>query len=174
MKPERAALVLSLSVCLAAPALTGCRTIARTLGRKATEKTIEESSGAKEVSLEKEGLRFEGKEGEKVAIGGSARLPDGWPSYAPVYPGAKLHMAIANPGQKAKVISMETADAPDKALAFYKERLTGAAWTVETTLDLGGTHQSSFARPNTPGATASVMAAATEGAKTMVTVSIVE
>ncbi len=169
----RSAVVVA-TLALTLPGLTGCRSLTRLMTRKATEKALEESSGAKEVTLEKDGVRFEGKEGEKVSIGGGAKLPDGWPAYAPIYPGAKLQMAIANPGQKAKIISMETGDAPDKALAFYKDKLTAEGWTVATTLDLGDTHQTSFERPKSAGATASVMATATEGAKTMVTVSIVE
>jgi hypothetical protein len=60
-----------------------------------------------------------------------AKVPETWPKDVPLYPGAKVTMAMAGPNHQ--MLNLETADAAEKAVEFYKSKLS--ALTQEAVMD---------------------------------------
>jgi hypothetical protein len=75
------------------------------------------------------------KEGEKVTVGEGAG-PSHMPDYVKLYPGAKVLASVDNGA--AGTISMESQDAPDKVLAFYRQQAAGAKLTSVTEVNESG------------------------------------
>jgi hypothetical protein len=113
------ALALVLSAVTLLSAGTGCKKVSKSL----TEKAIEEGTGAKNVDLSDNKMKFEGPNGQKMAMGENVPLPDGWPKdRIPAYPGAKITGAVSMGGQLSLIA--ESADSPEKVKAFYKGKLS--------------------------------------------------
>jgi hypothetical protein len=73
--------------------------------------------------------------GTTVTTGDSVKLPDGWPTSVPIYPGAAVRSAMTTPG--AQTVMFATRDPLPKVIDFYK---TKAGMTVENDIDLGPQH----------------------------------
>ncbi len=63
-----------------------------------------------------------------VVAGSGAKWPDDMPGWAPAYPGATVEAVFSgsDASSSSSVTSFTTSDAPDKVIAFYKERAAGA------------------------------------------------
>jgi hypothetical protein len=108
--------VLSLSLVFAG----GCKKITQA----ASEKAIEEGTGAKKVDLDKGKIEMTGPQGQQVNLGQGVALPDGWPSSrVPLYPGTTLIGAVSANGQLS--YTGQSSDPPAKVIAFYKGKLSG-------------------------------------------------
>jgi len=61
-----------------------------------------------------------------VAAGAVPGLPSGFPKDVPIYPGARVAVALDAVGQTAgHVATLETADWPEDVAKFYREKLPG-------------------------------------------------
>lgn len=161
---------LLLLAALVVPMGTGCRAITRKLSEKAAEKAIEESTGAKDVDLSSGGIKVQADNGEKIEIGGGAKMPDGWPDYAPQYPGSKITAALSSPS--GKTATMESTDSPDKVIAFYKEKLTGGGFKQTVAGNFNGMQTLTMQKGNNK--SNAVLTAQRQGDKTLISVSISE
>ena len=160
----RAALVLTLGALLVSQ--TGCKWLAR----KATEKALEESTGAKNVDLgtSSGSIDIQDGKGSRVVTGQGVKLPSDWPSYLPTYPDAKLQTAITNPERREYTASMMTPDDADKVMAFYKSQLTGSGFKSAGTANLGAFRTDTY--KHTDGRQVVVTIIGSDPKNTMVTV----
>lgn len=84
------------------------------------------------------------------SFGSGAKLPDGWPSDIPAYPGGKVKSASTSGSERSQTMSaqQETGDAPDAILKFYADKITAAGYkqssTSESKTDFGVTKSVSF------------------------------
>lgn len=104
---KRIALVLCLSL-----VTFGCGKIREKLMGKAVE---EGSSG--QVNISSGGVTVTTPTGTIQAATG-AKLPDGWPSNVPQYPGSNIVSAMGTP--VGKTIVLNTSDSPSKVHDYYK------------------------------------------------------
>jgi hypothetical protein len=67
------------------------------------------------------------------------------PAYAPVYPGAQVKGSVAVQSEGGGTFALETSDAPDKVIAFYKDRAKSAGLSEKLSMsgDGGGTYVAS-------------------------------
>ena len=77
---------------------------------------------------------------------GGTKLPDGWPSNVPAYPGAKITGALATPQGKTAV--MTTKDTPTQVHDFYKDKLTRPTMTLEGDGAMNGSCRFAAGRPS--------------------------
>lgn len=74
-----------------------------------------------------------------VNIGGN-KLPDNWPSDAPVYKNTTIqYSGSSNPqtGEKGSMVVFMTKDKAENVVDFYKTELIKNGWTVEQTATIG-------------------------------------
>jgi len=121
---KRVGLCLALAVgCLA----IGCRKSTTVVDKDGTRATVTQSGGGAELKIEgKGGLRAQMNEKGGVA------LPDGFPKDVPIYPGSAVTMSAST--KDGMQVVLKTPDPSDKVAAFYKEKLKGAGWELETSL----------------------------------------
>ena len=111
---------------------TGCAQIAE----QVTKSAVEKATG---VKVESDGVTVTGKNGEQVNIGGeNSDLPDGFPSEAPVYAGAKITSSVST--SQGFLVGFTTADTPRTVLDWYKSELASKGWEVKSNMesDSGG------------------------------------
>ena len=65
---------------------------------------------------------------------GSQKLPD----FAPVYPGAKVQGSVTAQTEGGGTFAVETSDAPDKVIAFYKGRAKSAGLAEKLSMTSNG------------------------------------
>jgi hypothetical protein len=73
---------------------------------------------------------------------GSQKLPDDWPSDAPVYPGATIqYTATANApaGGPGSMVILMTTDSVEKVSEYYTAQIKAQGWNVEGTMKAQGT-----------------------------------
>jgi hypothetical protein len=92
------------------------------------------AAGSLALGCDKSMTEVEGKSSAKMLLDGKGDvgLPEGFPSDVPVYPGSNVTMRAATAGGMQMVL--KSADPSDKVAAFYKEKLKGAGWQLETSL----------------------------------------
>jgi len=89
-----------------------------------------------EAPVEQGGMTFtDPSTGTTVTSGDSVKLPDGWPTSVPIYPGAAVRSAMTTPG--TQTVMFATRDPVAKVVDFYK---TKAGMTVDADMDLGPQH----------------------------------
>ena len=128
LRPRRE-LVLGLAVLALTSGSLGCRKIRERM----QERALEKASGGK-VDIEHGGdtVTIKGdKPGDQLVVGKDAKLPDDFPKTVPIYPGAKIIGSYAASGAAGKdkgfTVQLETTDAPDKVVAFYKSKMPGGS-----------------------------------------------
>ncbi len=122
----------AIGVALSLFALVGCNRIKEKLAEKAAEKVVESATGT-EVDLGSSSGSVTVRDPKTGAVAhAGASVPDGWPSSAPIYPGAKVLGSLSTP--EGKQVTFTTTDSPDKVHDFYKAKLPGKQ---EAALDLG-------------------------------------
>lgn len=118
--------------------LAGC---GQSIGEKMTEKMIESQMGENaDIDLKNGSVRVTTDEGT-FDMGG-AKLPDDWPTDAPVYAGAKItYSASMNPvtGKAGKAVMFTTTDTAAKVLAYYKGALADEGWVTSSMMEGQGT-----------------------------------
>jgi hypothetical protein len=116
----------------------GCKRMAERMEEKGIEKS---TGGQVHINGENGTISVTNDSGTgTVSVGTGAKLPDDFPATIPIYPGAKPSLAAktADPrGKAAWSLALETADAKDQVVAFYKAKMSG--FTVESSMDMGTT-----------------------------------
>ena len=104
-------------------------------------------------------IHVNGKDGTQVSMstGADAKYPDLPFSQ---YPGSTIRMSMNQdnlPGGQPsnKVVSLETSDAPDKAITFYKSWFSSNSWKINMESSQAG--MSTISAQNSSGAIASIM-----------------
>jgi len=105
---------------------------------------------------------------ETVAAG---KLPAGWPIYAPQYPGSTLIKATSD--SDGKYMSLESTDARERVVTFYKDKLKESGFGKPVTAALGGANPSTIVTASKGSDMCSVTVTAI-GGKTKVTISITD
>lgn len=130
-------------------------------GEKVTVKTDEDKSVVSVTT----------KDGTAVVATGdsaAAAVPD-LPAYAPLYPGAAVQQTIKGTGASGDggMITLKTADAPDKVIAYYREQFTKHGLTVNAEATMGAMHMIAGQAKDGKGG-AQVMATADKSGDTMI------
>ena len=104
---------------------------------KAVEKAMEQASGGKaKVDLDNGKVTVSTDEG--TAEWGGNKLPDNWPSDAPIYPNSQVQFSGAsnqNDNSNSTVV-LQTSDSGEKVLAYYKQELVAKGWKIESTYEM--------------------------------------
>jgi hypothetical protein len=134
----------------------GCGKLREKLAGKAVE---EGSSGT--VTVSSGGATITTPTGTIQAATG-AKLPDGWPSSIPQYPGSSVVSSMASPVGKTAVLN--TTDSPQKVHDFYKGQIS---MKLATDVDANGSKVMAFR----DGAKTLSITVTPTGAQTQITVS---
>lgn len=127
-----AASILTLAV-LAIASFSGCAKI----GTKLVESAIEKASGGSaDVNLDNGGVTVKDEKGGQTEIGENAKLPDGWPSDAPLYPDSKLSMSTRTKNSETgknefSVLGEVTKGSIKDVYNWYKDKF-GSGWELAT------------------------------------------
>lgn len=115
--------------------------VASWAGRKSVESAIESQAGG-DVDYNADGtVTYTSDEG---GVSTTGKLPDNWPSDAPVFSGATVAYAgystdgEGTSGTDLGAALTSTARLED-IIAFYKKSLTDNGWTIETEANVNGT-----------------------------------
>jgi hypothetical protein len=160
--------VLLLGAALAVPSM-GCKRLAERAAEKAEEKAIEKQTGGQvSINGEKGTLTIVTDAGA-MTLGETAKIPDDFPKNVPVYPGAapKVAMKSAAGGKETWSVIVETMDAKDKVVAYYKANMSG--FTVASTMDVGTGTMTVYQSPKLD---VTLMTGAESGGKTSITLSV--
>jgi hypothetical protein len=114
----------------------GCKRLAERM----EEKAIEKGTGGQVHVNGENGTISVTNDGGTVSVGTGAKIPDDFPSTIPIYPGAKPSLAAKTSDPKGKAawsLALETPDAKDQVVAFYKAKMSG--FTAESSMDMGTT-----------------------------------
>jgi hypothetical protein len=65
---------------------------------------------------------------------GNQKLPD----FAPAYPGGQVKVSVASQAERGGTFAFETSDAPDKVIAFYKDRAKSAGLDEKLNMNANG------------------------------------
>ena len=68
------------------------------------------------------------KDQTQLTMGDAASYPADMPFVQ--YPDSKVTLSIISPGQANKSVNLDTSDAPDKAVAYYKKWFTENKWKI--------------------------------------------
>jgi len=146
MRPT--ALVALLAFTAVAAASSGCKSAAERAREKAEEKAIEQQTGGQVTLNHDKGTMTIVTDGGEMQLGVGSSIPADFPKSVPVYPGAKVELAAKSTGANGKPawsVQLETGDAKDKVLAFYRSGLTG--FTKATDMDMGDSAMSVWQSP---------------------------
>lgn len=146
--------------------LSGCDKLTEKLGQKAAEKAIEGASGGDvKVDTSNGGVTVTDKKTGAVSQAGvAAKLPDGWPSSVPIYPGSVVRTAMVASGGKTVTLSVK--DPPAKVVEFYKK----SSLELESEMDLGGQHMMNFKN----GSGNAIVMVGEAGSETMVSLTLTD
>lgn len=101
---------------------------------KIVEKAIEAGTkGSVKIDTKKGQVDIKTDEGNITA--GTGKVPDGWPDDVPIYKGAKVVTGGTTndaASGKAMMVTLESSDDADKVTNFYKDKLPGEGWTIES------------------------------------------
>ncbi len=151
----RSRIALLLVAAFAVTSTTGCKRIAEKI---IMDKISEASDGGVTfnndgtVTVKGNDTGSSGSTGSTTtsSFGSGAKLPDGWPSDIPAYPGGKVKSASTSGSDRSQTMSaqQETGDAPDAILKFYADKITAAGYkqssNSESKTDFGVTKSVSF------------------------------
>ncbi len=145
--------------------VSGCDKIAEKLGQKVGEKAVEGASGGDvKVDTSSGSVSVTDKKTGTTSTGGdNVKLPAGWPSNVPLYPGARIGHAMVSGSTKS--VTLVTKDPPAKVAEFYKK----SGLKLESDMNLGAIQTMSF--KNGSGTVNVILQQA--GADTQISISIV-
>ncbi len=74
---------------------------------------------------------YKDEKGNTATIGVGTKLPDDFPKVTPVYDGTIMaNTSTVENGKKMFMISLQTTDAFDKVVGFYKDKLSADGWKI--------------------------------------------
>ncbi len=71
---------------------------------------------------------------EDIVVDDASRPPNGWPSFCPMYPDAKIRRAARITNWDGMVVEAEASGTADDVFAFYKRRLEADGFQMEPTI----------------------------------------
>ena len=74
------------------------------------------------------------KDGGTTQVGENVKIPDGFPSEMPIYPGSNISTASKSNGTDFALAS-STKDSFEKVVSYYKSELAAKGWTIDTSYD---------------------------------------
>lgn len=103
------------------------------------------TGGNVEVGKDGEKVSFENSEG-KVSFEEGGKLPEGFPTDFPVYPGARVVSSFTanTEGKDGMSVVWDTNDSVEAVSAFYKTNLVSNGWKVTATFEQTGSATTSF------------------------------
>ncbi len=113
--------------------------------KRSSEKTGDQSGEQVQVTGDQVSIRTEGG---SIAVGGNATIPSDFPKVVPIYPGAKVDLAVKSPGASTKgawALTLETPDDRNKVFTYYKANLS--AFRQESDTSAGDTHMGTWQNP---------------------------
>jgi hypothetical protein len=134
-KSTRLPIVLALAVALAGVA---CKSAAERAREKAEEKALEQKTGGEVKVDENKGTLTIVTDAGAMTLGTGTSIPADFPKAVPLYPGATPGFAAKSTDPRGKDVwslQLETGDARDKVVAYYKANMSG--FTLATNLDMG-------------------------------------
>jgi len=109
-----------------------------------TERMIESATnGEYDVSIDTDGAyTATSNDGESVNVtsGGTAKIPDNWPSTVPIPSGVKVEYAAVMTGQDGENVSTlnyTTNDSAESISELYKTELSQNGWTIQAQVATG-------------------------------------
>lgn len=127
---------------------TGCskiqEKITEKVAEKAAEKAVEAQTGGKvDIDSNNGSMKIKDeKTGAVVEWGTQAKLPDGWPSDVPIYPGAAIRGSLSV--KDGMSVNLETTDSVDKVSSFYEAKFSG--FKKELAMASGETKVTSYSK----------------------------
>lgn len=93
--------------------------------------------------------------GNTITVGASAKLPDNFPSAAPVYSGATVQSSVASQdgGKTAYSVSMTSKDSYDTVSNYYKKALAENGWKTLQSVNMSAQYTMYSAENRTLGLT---------------------
>jgi hypothetical protein len=126
--------IIALAAAIAIAALAaGCdRHPDKTVNIKGKDGNVTVTSAGGQVTLKSD----DGKTTVEINANslGNQKLPD----FAPVYPGAKMQGSVTAQTPGGGMFSFESTDAPDKVVAFYKDKAASAGLTEKMSMTANG------------------------------------
>ena len=126
--------LFTIAVVIAAAALVaGCdQHPSKTIKIKGKDGTVTVSGNNEQMTVKSD----DGKTAVEINTNGigSQRLPD----FAPVYPGAQVEGSVTSPTEGGGTFGFETADAPEKVIAFYKDKAASAGLAEKLNMNANG------------------------------------
>jgi hypothetical protein len=117
-----------------------CGKKAEDSAEEAAERTSEVALGEEaSVDISDEGYAMTSVDEEgsySMQAGDKATIPAGFPSDFYVYEGAEIATSVDSP--EGFIVSLRTDDPVERVVEVYKEKLTGAGWTEQSTVDAAG------------------------------------
>ncbi len=80
---------------------------------------------------------YKDEKGNTATIGVGTKLPDDFPKDTPVYDGTIMaNTSAVEGGKKMFMVSIQTTDAFDKVVSFYKDKLSSGGWKISQEANL--------------------------------------
>jgi hypothetical protein len=130
MRQLRKAAIGAAAAATLAFGIAGCGNAAEEL----TERAIEEGTGG-DVEIGDDGVTITDEEGNEVAIGDAAEVPETWPDDVPVPTGSIVSSSTAG-GTTTLLVTVD--EEPQPTFDALTNALSGDGWTEQSLTDLGG------------------------------------
>lgn len=109
--------------------ITGCGA-----AEEITEKAIEAGTGG-DVEITEDGVEFSDDQGNEIAIGSSADIPDNWPEDVPTPVGSIVSVTSAG-GNFGMVVTVD--GPPQEVFDSLSAEFTSNGWTEQSVTDVAG------------------------------------
>lgn len=110
------------------------------IGLNFMKKGIEQKTGITMDTAGKSMTIKDSKTGAEVNIGGEGKIPTGFPTDFPLYPGAKIEgniSGVESQAGKGFWLMLSSTDDAAKVTAYYETNLPKNGWTVGSTMNIG-------------------------------------
>lgn len=110
----------------------------RWMGESAAERAIRAATGgAADVDVRNGDVTVKTADGTWTT---SEKLPDGFPTDVPLYPGAKVKASVAGAGQQGggHYVTLESSASIADIGAWYKKEVVAQGWAIETDATVSG------------------------------------
>lgn len=128
---------------------------ANEIAEKAVENALSQDGNQADVQISEDGesvtMNIQTADGGTMQMntGGGASVPENFPADVPIYDGLSIIGSFSsNEGEEQMFnISATSSEAPDKVMAFYKEKLEAEGWKQQETFSqAGGMQMASFSK----------------------------
>ena len=128
---SRKALAALAALALGITGLVGCSSPSDELAERVTEELVEAGGdGNVDVDINDESMTITDDEGNEMAVGEGASIPNTWPSDVPLFESGSVVMSTVQPDVAASAV-WETDASVEDAAAAYDAQLTDAGFTLD-------------------------------------------